>query len=64
MYRSALRTRGDIGNQLVTFLRDKDNIIREQAEEIGQLKERIKQLEYEIKKLVSDVTSSNIANVG
>lgn len=51
-----------IGNQLVAFLRDKDNTIREQAEEIGLLKERIRQLECELKKLASAAPNSTIAN--
>lgn len=46
------------------LIRDKDNTIKEQAEEIGHLKERIAQLEREKIKDASDVKASNIANVG
>lgn len=49
---------------LLMLIREKDNIIREQAEEIGSLKEQLKRIEYELKKHVSGVSSSTIANVG
>ena len=49
---------------LLMLIREKDNIIREQAEEIGSLKEQLKRIEYEFKKHVSDVSSSTIASVG
>ena len=52
------------GEQLLTMLREKDNTIREQAEEIGHLRERINQLQSEIKKLASAVHGSTIANAG
>lgn len=42
----------------------KDTIIKEQAEEIGQLRERIAQLQREKGKAVSDAQISCIANVG
>ena len=46
------------------LIREKDNIIREQAEEIGQLRERIAQLQREKGKNASDAQTSGIANVG
>lgn len=49
---------------LLELLREKDSIIREQAEEIGQLRERIAQLQREKGKNASDAQTSGIANVG
>lgn len=46
------------------LIREKDSIIREQAEEIGQLRERIAQLQREKGKNASDAQTSDIANVG
>lgn len=46
------------------LIRDKDSTIKDQAEEIGQLKERIAQLERDMQKNASDAAASNIANVG
>ena len=46
------------------MLHDKDNTIKEQAEEIGRLKEQIRQLTIEKEKHVSDVSISHTANVG
>lgn len=36
---------------LLMLIREKDNIIREQAEEIGSLKEQLKRIEYEFKNM-------------
>lgn len=49
---------------LLEYIHEKDNVIKEQAEEIGSMRERIKQLENELKKAVSDVHDSRIANAG
>ena len=46
------------------LIREKDTIIRKQAEEIGQLRERIAQLQREKGKAASDAQISGIANVG
>lgn len=51
-------------SQFITALADKDNAIREQAEEIGRLREQVRQLNQERKKDVSDASTSGIANVG
>lgn len=57
-------TPSDPSMALLMLIREKDNIIREQAEEIGSLKEQLKRIEYEFKKHVSDVSSSAIVSVG
>ncbi len=49
---------------LIELMREKDDIIRKQAEEIGQLRERIAQVQREKGKSVSDAQNSDIANVG
>ena len=49
---------------LLELIREKDILIREQAEEIGQLRERIAQLQREKGKNASDAQTSGIANVG
>lgn len=54
----------NIENKLFSIIEDKDNIIREQAEEIGQLRERISQLQREKGKTASDARISDIANAG
>lgn len=53
-----------IMDKFIASISQKDNLIREQAEEIGSLRERIKQLEREKGKSVSDVSDSAHANVG
>ena len=53
-----------IEDKLLAIIQDKDTIIREQAEEIGQLRERIAQLEREKGKGVSDARTSGVANAG
>lgn len=49
---------------LLDMLSQKDNIIREQAEELGQLRERIKQLEQRLEKTAGSVSIGTTANVG
>ncbi len=51
-------------NLLKSMMIEKDITIREQAQEIGQLRERIAQLQREKGKDVSDAHTSGIANVG
>lgn len=53
-----------IEERLLTIIQEKDTIIREQAEEIGQLRERIIQLTREKGKDVSDVPTTGVANAG
>lgn len=49
---------------LLDLINQKDIIIREQAEEIGQLKEQVRQLTVEKERLASLAHSSGVANVG
>lgn len=54
-------------NILLSIIREKDNKLQEQAEEIGRLRERVEQLECtkETKERpVSGVQSSGLADVG
>ena len=51
-------------NKLLDMLQDKDKILREQAEEIGQLRERISVMERKRGVDVSDAQNSGIANAG
>lgn len=50
--------------KLLDMLQDKDRIIREQAEEVGQLRERISSMERRKGENASNARSSDIANVG
>ena len=51
-------------DKLFTIINDKENTIREQAEEIGRLKEQIRQMNLEKGKPASDAYTSGSANVG
>ena len=51
-------------DKLLSIIQEKDSVIREQAEEIGQLRERIAQLQREKGKNASDAQTSDLANVG
>lgn len=51
-------------DKLLELLQEKDKIIREQAEEIGQLRERISVMERRRGVDASDVPNSGIASVG
>ena len=53
-----------IVGQLLSSMNEKDNTVKEQAEEIGRLRERISQLEREKGKDASDARTSGVANVG
>ncbi len=48
----------------IAILRDKDEFMKEQSEEIGRLKEQIRQLTIEKEKHVSAAHTSGTANVG
>lgn len=58
------KTIAQTDNPLMPIIKEQANTIKEQAEEIGRLKEQIRQLTIEKVKHVSDVDTSNIANVG
>lgn len=49
---------------LLTLIKDKDQTIREQAEEIGCLKEQIRQMQLRLEKSALDASISDTANVG
>lgn len=49
---------------LLNMVNDKDLTIREQAEEIGELRERIRQLEQRLGKIADDANTVGTANVG
>lgn len=48
----------------LSIIKDKDDVIREQAEEIGRLRERVSQLERMLEKNASGAATSTIAGVG
>lgn len=49
---------------LLNMVNEKDTIIRQQAEELGELRERIRQLEQRLGKTAGDVNIGVTANVG
>lgn len=49
---------------LLNMVNEKDLTIREQAEEIGELRERIRQLEQRLEKIADDANTVGTANVG
>lgn len=49
---------------LLNMVNEKDLTIREQAEEIGELRERIRQLEQRLGKIADDANTVGAANVG
>lgn len=49
---------------LLDMLSQKDATIREQAEDIGELRERIRQLEQRLGKIADDANIGGTANVG
>ena len=49
---------------LLAFIQEKDVVIREQAEEIGQLRERITQMQQRFEKDAANANTDTIANVG
>lgn len=51
-------------DRLLNTIAEKDVIIREQAEELGRLREQIKQLKQGRGHSASDVSTSEVANVG
>jgi len=50
--------------RLLAFIQEKDVVIREQAEEIGQLRERITQMQQRFEKDAANANTDTIANVG
>lgn len=53
-----------IEERLLAFIQEKDNVIREQAEEIGQLRERIAQIQQRFEKDAANANTDTIVNVG
>lgn len=51
-------------DKLLTLITNKDETIREQAEQIGRLRERIAQLEQRLEKTAGDAYTGDTANVG
>lgn len=49
---------------LLSIIREKDNTIQEQAEEIGRLREQVKHLEWQREEAALDAQNSGSANVG
>lgn len=58
------RQTSEIEIRLLDMLDQKDNVIREQAKEIGRLEQRIKELTQRLEKTVGDVSTGDTANVG
>lgn len=59
----AVQTTG-IEERLLSLIQEKDTVIREQAEEIGQLRERIAQMQQRFEKGAANANTDTIANVG
>lgn len=53
-----------IEDKLLAIIQEKDNVIRKQAEEIGQLRERIAQMQQRFEKDAANANTGTIANVG
>lgn len=53
-----------IEDKLLAIIQEKDKTIREQAEEIGQLRERISQMQQRFEKDAANANTDTIANVG
>lgn len=53
-----------IEDKLLAIIQEKDNVIRMQAEEIGQLRERIAQMQQRFEKDAANANTDTIANVG
>ncbi len=53
-----------IEERLLSLIQEKDTVIREQAEEIGQLRERIAQMQQRFEKGAANANTDTIANVG
>lgn len=60
---NAVQTTG-IEERLLSLIQEKDTVIREQAEEIGQLRERIAQMQQRFEKGAANANTDTIANVG
>lgn len=55
---------GTTPTYLLNMISEKDTLIRQQAEELGELRERIRQLEQRLGKTAGDVNIGATANVG
>lgn len=65
MFADEVKNSGDpMLDRLMNMLEKKDEIIRRQAEEIGQLRAKIDELKIRLQKTASDASTSGIANVG
>ena len=65
MFANEVKSCGDpVLDRLINMLEKKDEVIRQQAEEIGQLRANIDELKIKLQKTVSDANTSGIANVG
>lgn len=53
-----------IEDKLLAIIQEKDIVIREQAEEIGQLRERIAQMQQRFEKDAANANTDTIASVG
>ena len=53
-----------IEDKLLAIIQEKDVVIREQAEEIGQLRERVAQMGQRFEKDAANVNTDTIASVG
>lgn len=65
MFADEVKNSGDpMLDRLMNMIEKKDEIIRRQAEEIGQLRAKIDELKIRLQKTASDASTSGIANVG
>lgn len=60
----SLQTNDAKSETLLSLIKDKDQTIREQAEEIGCLKEQIRQMQHNLEKVALGVQSSGLAGIG
>lgn len=65
MFSNEVKSSGDpMLDRLMDMIEKKDDLIRQQAEEIGQLRAQVEQLKKKLQKTVSDASMSGTANVG
>ena len=53
-----------INDKLLSIINEKDDIIRQQAEEIGRLKQRIQDLTHRLEKSAEAASTNHTANAG
>ncbi len=58
------RQTSEIEIRLLDMLEQKDNVIREQAKEIGRLEQRVKELTQRLEKTAGGASTGDTANVG